>query len=269
MELFVIGLILIGIGVFLIFKRKKKAYELTSFMIAREAKISDLKSEFSEVSDGLGQGLYKQLIAMHGTIETDQPLRAELSKRDCVKYRTVVERNWEEDYQERDNRGYLVERTRQGSDIVSQQEQALPFYINDGSGTIRVSPDGADIDLEKVVERYEPVRNRNFGGDISIGGLNFNLFDGLSSQRRLLGYRYREWILPVGRRVFIHGEVSDSGGELTFQMPSDPEKEEPYTISLKSKSELIRKTQQQIKLMKVWSIILIIVGGLLVLFSVG
>jgi hypothetical protein len=50
--------------------------------------------------------------------------------------------------------------------------------------------------------------------------------------------------------VFIHGEVTDSGGELTFQHPSTAESQEPYIISLKSKSELIGSTQKNIKMLQ-------------------
>jgi len=250
MEMFLIGLGLVGLGFVLIKMRKTREYHLTSFMVSREATIADLKSEFDQVSDGLGKGYYKQIIALHGQIETSSPLKSELTGQNCVKFRTLVEREWEETRRERNQRGESVERVITGTDTLSSNEQQQPFYVNDGTGTIRVSPDRADADLEKVTDRYEAASQLQSGGYVNIGNLQFNLVQNLASQRRLLGYRYQEWILPVNRRVFIHGEVTDSGGELTFQHPSDEKKEEPYIISLKSKSELIGNTQKNIQMFK-------------------
>jgi len=263
----IIGVILIGLGIFLFFRRKRLQEDLTSYMISREATVAELKAEFDEVSEGIGRGHYTQIIALHGHIESPNPLKSELTRQDCVKYRTVVERDWEEDYQERTEQGDIVRRTRRGSDTVTHNEQEQPFYVNDGTGSIRVSPGGAEIDLVKVTERYEPVNYRQFSGPVSIGNLHLNLMQGLSSQRRLLGYRYQEWVLPVGRRVFIHGEVSDSGGELTFQKPGDPEKDEPYTISLKSKSELIHSTKQKLKTLLILSVLSFIAGVVLIIIG--
>jgi len=269
MGYFIFGIALIVIGFFLFRYRKRTEYRLTSYTISREATVSELIEEFTEVSgDGLGKGYYKQLIAMHGIVETEQPLISELSNKPCVKYQMHVGRDWEEDYKERNDQGQLVTKTRHKTDTVTSNEQSRPFYINDGTGKIRVSPDGANMTLEKVLDRYKPANHADYHDTISIGNFRFNLTSHLSSHRRLLGYRYEEWIFPIGRRVFIHGEVSDSGGELTFQQPSDAEKNEPFIITLKSKSELIQQTAKKIKTIKYFTYAAFIIGAVLTVLGI-
>lgn len=245
MALIIIGAVLILIGFICFWKRKQAQYQLTSIMIVRESSVIDLEEEYNEVSDGLGEGYLKQLIGLHGKIQSPEPLLGELSQQPCVKYRTLVTREWEEEYEEEDDEGRVVTRTRQGSDTVLHHKQEQPFYVNDGSGAIRVSPDGAKMDWELVTNRYEPMGQR---GTLSLGGQVINLLQNLSSSRQVRGYRYQEWVVPLERRVFVYGEVTDSGGELTFQKPSDPEKpDEPYIVTFKSKSELIGSTTRKIK----------------------
>jgi len=250
MTVLIIGICLILLGLLLLLIRRRTERKLIAISYAREAKVSDLQSEFGEVGQDLGKGYYKQLIALHGTVESDKPLVSELANQHCVKYRMLVERNWEEMYEEEDDDGNIVEKTRTGYDTLSSNERQQPFYVNDGTGSIRVSSEGADVELEKVLDKYEPVDRADFDGTISIGNLSINLDLNLSSRRNILGYRYKEWILPVGRKVFIHGEVNDSSGELSFEKPSDPDKKEPYIISLKSKSELIRQAAQKLKTLR-------------------
>lgn len=267
MEMLIIGIVLVVLGFVFIRVRKKTEYNLTSFITSREATIGDLKSEFDQVSDGLGRGYYKQIIALHGKIETSKPLQSELTGQNCVKFRSQVEREWEETRRERNERGENVERVVTGTDTLSSNERQQPFYVNDGTGTIRVSPERANADLEQVADRYEPASAMQAGGVVTIGNLRFNLTQNLGN-RRLLGYRYQEWILPIDRRVFIHGEVTDSGGELSFQHPSDPESQEPYIISLKSKSELIGSTQKKIKMLKYVTYGSFAIGAVLVVLGI-
>ncbi|MBN1350901.1 E3 ubiquitin ligase family protein [candidate division KSB1 bacterium] len=257
--------ILIGLILIWIYRRNKRNVAAIAF--AREAKIADLTAEFEGVSEGLGKGFYKQLIALHGTIRSDKPLESEISNTPCVKYRSVVERKWEETIEGEDEQGNLVKKVQSGGDVVASNERDQPFFVDDGTGSIKVSPNGADIELEKVIDRYEPFERVGSVGSITIGSLTLNLGANLSSRRRLLGYSYQEWLLPVDRRIFICGEVTDSSGELTFEKPADPEKKEPYVISMKSKSELIGQITKKIKGLAIAFYLCLGIGGLLVVWG--
>ncbi|MBN2091304.1 E3 ubiquitin ligase family protein [candidate division KSB1 bacterium] len=265
MALQIIGVILIVLGFILYRIRLRSEYKLTSFTIARETSIADLKSEFEEVSqDGIGKGHYKQLIALHGMVESPQPLISELSKTPCVKYRMVIDRTWEEEYESRNDRGQVEKKIRQGTTQVAQNEQQQPFFVRDETDSVRVSPEGAKIDLQKVLDRFEPETSAT---TISIGNFKLQVSGTQSGNRRYLGYHYQEWIFPIGQRVYIHGEVTDSGGELTFQKPSEPGTKEPYIITLKSKSELIHSTSKNIKILYYFSCFSFAIGVILLLIG--
>jgi hypothetical protein len=261
----IIGIVLIGLGYILYRIRRHREYKLTSYTIAREASIADLKTEFEEVSQGgIGKGHYKQLIALHGTVESSKPLISELSKTPCVKYRMVIDRTWEEEYETRNDRGQIEKKLRQGTTQMAQNEQQQPFYLRDEKDAIRVSPEGAKMDLQKVLDRFEPEVS---GKTISIGNFKFQVSGEQSGRRRYLGYHYQEWIFPIGQRIFVHGEVSDAGGELTFQKPSEPGTKEPYIITLKSKSELIQSTSKNIRILKFFIYFSFVIA--IILFLIG
>ncbi len=265
MALQIIGVILFVLGLILYRVRRRSEYKLISYTIAREAKIADLKTEFEEVSQGgIGKGHYKQLIALHGTIDSPKPLISELSKTPCVKYRMVIDRTWEEEYEERNERGQIEKKSRQGTTPVAQNEQQQPFYIRDETDSIRVSPEGAKIELQKVLDRFEPEPSAT---TISIGNFKLQVSGTPAGNRRYLGYHYQEWIFPIGQRVYIHGEVSDSGGELTFQKPSETSTKEPYIITLKSKSELINSTSKSIKILHYFTCFSFAIGAILLLLG--
>lgn len=258
MALLIIGIILICVGLILYRTCRRSEYKLTSYATARETSIAELKSEFEEVSeDGIGKGHYKQLIALHGTVESSRPLISELSKTPCVKYRMVIDRTWEEEYETRNERGQIERKVRQGTTQVAQNEQQQPFYIRDETDSIRVSPEGAKMDLQKILDRFEPDTSER---TISYGNVKLQVAGEPSGSKRYLGYHYQEWIFPIGQRIFIHGEVSDASGELTFQKPSEPGTKEPYIITLKSKSELIQSTSKNIRILKFFIYFCLIVG---------
>lgn len=265
MTFFIIGIILIILGFILYRIRRRSEYKLTSYTIARETSIADLKAECEEVSQGgIGKGHYKQLIALHGIVESSRPLIAELSQTPCVKYRMTVERTWEEEYETKNTSGQTEQKRRTGATQVAHNEQQQPFYLRDDSGTIRVSPDGAKMELQKSLDRLEP---EMAGKTISFGAFKLQMSGDRDPNRHYPGYHFQEWIFPVGQRVFIHGEVSDSGGELTFQKPSEPGTKEPYIITLKSKSDLIQTTSKNIKILNFFIYFSCTIGFILILIG--
>ena len=68
------------------------------------------------------------------------------------------------------------------------------------------------------------------------------------SSRRLLGYRIKESILPVGGDIYALGEVRDGTGGLTLNDPSD--KEKPFLLSVKSEEELLQRYETTANMQK-------------------
>jgi hypothetical protein len=191
------------------------------------------------VSGEVGGGLFKQQVGVQGRIECEQPLQSELAGVACVAYRFRVERRWEEDYEERDDQGNMRQQTRSGSDTVASNERRTPFWLNDGSARLPVTPDGAKMDMEKVHDRFEP---GNPGNRLQLGSFQFDLGGYSPGRRRVIGYHYSEEVLPLGRTVYILGAASDAGGALAIAR--DQEEKHPFLISFKTREQLIKSARQ-------------------------
>ena len=63
--------------------------------------------------------------------------------------------------------------------------------------------------------------------------------------RRTLGYRYTESILPCDREVLVIGTAADDGGNVTLRKPIQSDKK--FIISLKSEEALAKSTANAAK----------------------
>jgi hypothetical protein len=267
----IIGGILIVVAIVLLvvyFSNKRKLEEMYAVEASTAASLQEI---WKGVADEIGAGSFEQKTEVNGVIECDQPIESELAKEHCVHYRMSVERNWEEDYEEEytekdEASGEMVRKTRRGtrkgSDTVSSNSRSTRFTVRDETGTIMVDPEGADIEVEQVVDRFEP-KSSVSGGQISFGGLSFSI-GGFSDsgRRRTLGYHFKEWILPLNRKVYILGTASDRSGELLIQKPREKGK---FIISLKSEEELIASAKSGMTWGLYGSIACFIVGIILVI----
>jgi E3 Ubiquitin ligase len=204
--------------------------------------IDELNHLHQKVLAEVGSGLFAQRAGLEGVLECDNPLTSELSNTPCAAFRYRVERRWEEEYEERDEHGKRVRRVRSGSERVAGNERRVPFLLRDATGRIPIEPEGARLDLERVVDRFEPGNSGHlvrFGGfQIDIGGLAG------APKRRTIGYRFFEEILPLGRTVYVLGLATDRGGTLHVgRVPV--ESHEPFLVSLRSREQIVstaRKT---------------------------
>lgn len=239
----VFGIILLIAGALLLlnyFRSKKRLEEITA---AETATAASLQAVCQGVADEIGKGSFEQKTEVKGVIECDQPVESELAKESCVHYRMTVERKWEEDYEEEytetDANGNQITKTRQatrtGADTVASNSRSVKFSVRDETGAILVDPEGAEIDVEKVVDRFESQTSFS-GGKISFGGFSLSLGGGADTgRRRTLGYHFSEAILSLNRQVYVLGEASDRSGTLMIQKPREKGK---FIISLKSEEEL-------------------------------
>ncbi len=266
----VIGGILIVAGSMLFVMYFRSKTRLQEMSAAENYTAASLQDIWKGVAEEIGTGSFEQAAEVNGVIECDQPLTSEIGKQACVHYRMSVEREYEEDYEEeyteRDSAtGEDVKKTRRGtrkgSDSVSSNTRSTRFMVRDNTGTILVDPDGANIDVEQVVDRFEP--HTSSGGTISFKGFSFSVGAAAdSARRRTLGYRFREWILPPGKNVYILGAASDRTGELLLQKPREKGK---FLISLKSEEELMASAKSGMTWGLYGSIVCFILGVLFVI----
>jgi hypothetical protein len=95
------------------------------------------------------QGIFIGQVELKGTAETEIPLTSYLAGIRCVQYKWQVEEHWSKTVHEtyRDSKGHVHTRTRveSGWKRVGGSEEAIPFYLKDETGVVRIVPEGAKI----------------------------------------------------------------------------------------------------------------------------
>lgn len=261
MGVMVVGGVLLVLGAFLIFLRRKAQSKLLEIKFVKTSTSGELKELADSIKQELGTPGFRQLSEVKGVITCDRPLTGELSKQPCVYYTMNVSERYEETYTERDQQGRDVRRTRTGSSTVASNTQRVDFFVKDETGKIRVNPNDADIDAVQVVSKYEPGQRST----VTFGAVAFNV-SGAAGGRRILGYEFSESIVPLDRRVYVLGEATDMSGELVIQKPQ--EKDKPFIVSLKSEEELTRATEGKIKGLMVGAILCIGAGVAAIAYSI-
>lgn len=203
-------LLLVGIGLVIWHVLAKK--KIGALRVARDMTRAQIDETASLLSGELGGGSFKEFVALRGRPECDSPLISPLGERECLYYEMKIIREYEETYREKDSDGHMRTRTRRSSETMSSESNGVAFAIADSTGSTAVAPDGADFeDLVESVDQFEP--GDDGMGQLSYGGFSLS-FGRLSNNRRTLGFRYKELILPADRELTVIGDASDASGTL-------------------------------------------------------
>ncbi|MBF2079608.1 MAG: E3 ubiquitin ligase family protein [Synechococcales cyanobacterium T60_A2020_003] len=260
--LIVLGIIFLIIAIILFFNERHQRGTVASLRTAKSATVAELNQLAEAVSQDIGGGSWRDYVKVLGTIECDRPLQSELSATDCVYYTMSVTREYEETVTRTDSEGKRTTETQHGSQVMSSNKRSVPFLLNDGTGTIEVSVDGATIDTETVLDEFRQESDR--GGLISYGSFSLAV-NAPSAGRRTLGYRYNESVLPIGRRVLVVGMVSDQPGTLVLQKPTNPDHR--FIVSFKTDDTLTTESDRAAKNTSLWMKICLVVGAVLILIG--
>lgn len=264
-----LGLILLALAGACFFGYRNAQGKLGEILLTQTSDIKDIAERAEAVAEALGSGYSSDYTEIKGTMEAPETLTSSLGQRECVYYHATVSREWEEEEWYTDSEGKQRRRMRKGSDLLSSETQYVPFYVNDGTGRLRVDPANSDIDLETSVSRFEPEHNLRFrGNQLSLGHFSVQVSPSLlrvSSGRRTLGYRFQESIFTPGGSLYLLGTVEDTGGTLTLVRPK--EKGQRFIISHKTEEELVEEQDRHSKLFFWGSILAVIAGSLLSLLG--
>ncbi len=253
MEWIIVGAVLLALAVGLFFGSRSQGDKVLQLKSSKAGKVKDIVQLQKDIATDLGAGSFRDTVEVRGKPEITSQLKGELSGTPCLYYSVSITREYEETYTEKDSDGKSQTRTRRGSDTISSNTRSVPFKVNDGTGSIEVRPEGADVELVKTVDTFE---QGDPGGKISFKGFSFQV-SSQSSGRRTLGYRYEERILPVDQDVFVFGEATDNGDILRI---GRPEKKGLFLISHRIKDEIVRSAEGSAKGMRIGSIASAILG---------
>ena len=140
-------------------------------------------------------------VEVKGILRCERPLTSEMAGRRCAYYVSRVIREYRET--ERDAGGDLE--TRRRTQVVAESERFAPFSVEDPSGAVGVSGEGAEVDAPEVTNRFEEGEGGEAG--FTIGGVTVNMGEG----ERTIGYRHVESVLPIDAPVYVLGVVREEG----------------------------------------------------------
>jgi len=257
------GIILIAIAVAAAFVQRHQGGKAHAARATETLSCADIDTLSRGVSAEGSGGLFHQRCEVVGQAAAGEGgvIKAPHSGTDAVwHHSTVVHRYWEMeervvDGQRQRNR---VERDETVSDITS----AAPFVVSDGTGSVAVSPDGANVDRpEGVVDRFEPQVTQEQLPSGLAGVLGSFLRAG--SQSGTLGFRYQEWVIRPGARLYVHGEVSDATGRVAFAKPSEGR----YIISTRSEEQIVGSAERNAKIATVAAGVMTVAGVVFVIVA--
>ena len=197
-------------------------------------------SEVSTLSPGTS-------VEVEGTLRCEEPLVSEMAEVRCAYFDSRVTREYSgaNDDDAASNRS---------SETLAESVRAVAFFVEDGTGNVRVHPEGSEVDAQKVVDRFETSANPGF----ALGGVRVPV----EEDDDTLGYRYTESVLPVDAPVYVLGVVREDGdigasatpvdapvealplvggGGLEMNLPSPRDRERRFVISHRSEEALGRE----------------------------
>lgn len=254
----------------------KRARSLATLMVTTDTKrIGDIAALVGEVRrelPGDTESGYAEYCELKGELVSDEPVIGELSGSEVGLYEVEVVRVIETRRERRRDDGSTSVTWHKSEETLTSNRREAITHIDDGSGRVRLLPRGAELRLDKLVDRFEPPsvveQSGHSGLSLRVGSFQLALTGGLSgSHRRTLGYRFTERALPINRPVYALGEVADTSDGLVLRKPSSSD--EPFLVSLKSEGELISAKRASAKWLRVGSIcatitaIALVVMGLL------
>lgn len=165
-------------------------------------------------------------VEVTGTLRCAEPLTSEMAGQPCAYYVSRVIREYRE--ADRDSDEHVGSGRR--SEVVAESERFAPFAVEDSSGTIAIRGEGAEVDALEVTNRFE--KDAGGGSGITIGGVTVHL----DREKRTIGYRYEESILPLDSPVYALGYATGDGG-----IGAAPSGEGHFLLSRRSEAALGKK----------------------------
>ena len=189
------------------------------------------KTEISQVIDlkrmdvpPTDQNLY---VEVAGTAKVAKAFQPKFVDQPSIYVRTLQTGDYKERYTDSEGR----RKTRRVTEIISDNIRAIAFQIEDGTGSITVQPQGAEYDALKVWDKYEPDE----------------WAPEKSATKELLGYHYKEWIIPADEPAYVVGTLAATGNGVAIQNPVGDEVERSaFFISHRSPAEALQYKQRML-----------------------
>ena len=182
-------------------------------------------------SNGAGVANPKGAISVQGTVQVAQPLRSPVSGTECLYYELEVIGKWK-DGDTSKSKSYV------------DQKMAAQFFVNDGSGAVRVDAAGGG-DFEQLETKFDETRKEGFFADLksAVGKGESIVFGHYAFNNPPMSkadeFRCVERVLPLQPSLYVCGK-SDQNAITAPSWTS-------LILSNKSRDELLGATAKAAK----------------------
>jgi hypothetical protein len=188
-------------------------------------------TETSTAADIAGKGA-GTLVELKGALRCQAPLTSEFAQQACIYYRAMTEREYEE--VTRDSEGRT--KTERRYQTMQDNTRHAPCVLEDATGAVSLSFEGATVEAVEVVKRYEA------GSGVGLIGSLLNV------SGSTLGYRYTEWLLAPDATAYVLGTVQADGS-------IGAAKKNPFVISHKSEEQRVKDLGSTQFWLLLWAIV--------------
>ena len=159
-----------------------------------------------EIAANPQAGDAKGMISTEGAVSNDHAFIAPCSQKPCLYYEIKIERMWEKTVATENG-----VKTERGTSNISSQEEGTTFFLDDGSGPVRVDArEKVNADLTKSFEQQHSLSY----GDVNFGQYHVSVpYSG--GDQETTGVRCIEKIVPAEGKLFVMGKLA--GGAITKQ----------------------------------------------------
>lgn len=173
------------------------------------------------------RGVFMGYVEVKGAALSPNPLHGPLSRRECVHYHWQVEEHYRRTKTYRDSKGRTRTRVESGWESVHADSAAIPFDIQDETGSVLIRPEGAEIEGVATFERTCGISDPLYYGMGPAGGVS-----GSTGQRR-----FTETAVPTGSPVFVTGQARERSDIVAAEI-AKPEEDAPFRISTRTEEEI-------------------------------
>lgn len=242
---FIVALIALAIAAYMMWTVKSAKDEKSRLLRVETLSTAQLKELHQAAALAAGEGAFSEIVELEGKLAAgpDGILTSELSQTECVWHRYKVSRKYRD--VRYDDEGRRKVETRE--EVVSDERTRDPLHLVDEHGEVVVVPSQNPKGAKKSVNRFEDkVEKDESKTHLKVGKFELNLSntDRNRGDGDTLGYKYEEWILLPGTKVFVQGEATDRGGRLEIR---DPKGKAPLVISTKMEQDLLDDADEKIE----------------------
>lgn len=221
---------------------RNESSKYSAALLLETSSTGTLKELHAAATETAGQNSYRELVELDGTAQVGPGglLTSEISKTECVWYMQKVTRRYKDVYHDSDGR----RKVREKNEVVTRNRSREAFILRDHDGEITVVPDTNVQSARKVVAEFRESNESRSGATLSMGSFNLTLPKG-SRDGDTIGYKYEEWVLTPGTRIYVRGDAVDRNGKLEVRGPQGKDK---MVISTKSEEEMLAEHKKKASL---------------------